>query len=37
MLHACQIDRLRGFSSRRQDRREAQIGEFHLVGQVELR
>ena len=37
MLHVCQIDRLRDFSSRRQDRQVAQIGEFHLVGRAELR
>ena len=37
MLHACQIDKLKDFSSRRQDRPEAQIGVFHLVRQVELR
>ena len=37
MLHACQKDKLRDFSSRRQDRQEAQIGGFHLVRLVELR
>ena len=37
MLHACQIDKLKDFSSRRQDRQGVQIGGFHLVKQVELR